>query len=308
MKLPKFIKQFLLGSANLIPLSIIAAKLSEIVLRQFNIEFASTTNGYSFAANFIEWFGVLYGILLPLILVRVWEQLDNIDREFDREADAVKLLYEDAHYLKGRNAIIGNEIVKLLRLYVVHVINNFSYESKGSDTARIEGDQILERIRELYRSLALPKRGASREMESFISEIHYEVKDIVEIRADRIALASQRLFSSLRLVALLTSIIFIMPFYFVGLTPASSILDNLLIVGVTLLVMFIYLIIEDFDEPFGGTWKITGESWHRLLENMDSAENKLELEYKSKSLDKKVRSKKRRAGDKRKSPTDILGS
>ena len=130
------------------------------------------------------------------------------------------------------------------------------------------------------------------------------IRDIVEIRRDRIALASQRVFSSLRTVALVTSIIFVIPFYFVGFAPASSILDTVLILGVTFLVIFIYMIIEDLGEPFGGTWKITDESWHRLLKEMDSIEYKQELEYKVKSVDKRARSTKQRTGDKRISPTD----
>ena len=306
MNLSKFRKQFVFGSVYLIPLSIFAAKLLELVLQQFNIEFVSRSD--FFVSNFIEWFGVLYGILLPLILVRVWEQMDEIDREFGREVDAVRLLYEDTHYLQGRKADVGKEMTKLLRMYVVHVINNYSYEIKGSDSARIAGDEILERIRELYRFLISSKRGTTKELVSFISEIPYKIRDIVEIRADRIALASQRLFASLRVVALITSIIFIVPFYFVGLTPTSSMFGNILIVAVTLLVIFIYLVIEDLDQPFVGTWKITDESWRRLLNDMDSIEHKLELEYKGKSLGKKVSSTRRRIGDKRKSPADILGS
>lgn len=293
MKLLKFLKRFLLGSVNIIPISIIAAKVAEVVLRQFNIEFASTAGSYSFAANFIEWFGVLYGILLPLILLRVWLQLDSIDREFDKEAEAIKLLYEDIHYLHGKYAFIGVKMASLLRMYVVHVINNHVIETYGSDSARLAGDEILEKIRELYRVL-ISSESMPRQMETITLFMHDKIIGIVKVRGDRIALASQRLFQSLRMIALITSVLFIVPFYFVGLTPVSSILDNMLVIGVTLLVIFIYQVIEDFDEPFAGAWKITNESWQRLLKEMDSAEHKLELEYKGKHLGKKIRSTKRK--------------
>ena len=298
MNLINFRKRLVFSSTYLIPFSILAAKGLEIVLRRLNIYVATTEESYIFLINFIEWFGVLYGILLPLILLFAWQRLDSIDREFDKEVSAVKLLHEDIHYLYGHYASIGAKMTALLRTYVVHVINNYVYEINGSDSARLAGDKILQEIRDLYRIL-ISHEGVSREMETIILFMHDKITGIVKVRGDRIALASQRLFGSLRAVALITSILFIIPFYFVGLNSGSDILVNFLIIGVTLLVIFIYQVIEDLDEPFSGVWKITDESWRRILNEMDSAEYKLELEYKSKHLSKKVRPTKRRMVDKK---------
>jgi hypothetical protein len=307
---------------NFIPLFIFIAKFLEV---QGVLKFDKAD---TFVSNFIEWFGVLYGILLPLILVRVWEQLDEIDRQFDREADAVKLLYEDLFYLQGEYAVFGKEISKLLREYVVHVLRFYREEIKTIDSvppksdneivskkqyqriyewvreqwrgsiqsegetselvdARLVGDKILENIRSQYRNLILFARKTAKEPDAFILEIFRGHNEIVDIRGDRIAIASQRLFEGLRVVALIASITFVVPFYFVGFTPNTPLLDNILVVCVTLLVIFTFMIIEDFDEPFGGEWKITDDAWKRVLGYMDEHQQELE------NLDKKDISPKR---------------
>jgi hypothetical protein len=336
MKWPKFKGPILLKfrTVSLIPISIFAIKALEIIFRFYGIEITRyTADGENtFISNFIEWFGVLYGILLPLILVRVWEQLDDIDREFDREADTIKMLYEDVFYLQGKNVTFGKEIAELLRGYVEYVIGNYRYEIKpdakpkrkkyqrikgegnlvkirkdfkrfiqktrrylnkivkfeketleSSSQKRIAGDKILEKIRAQCKSLISSHIKTTDELDPFISEIFHRLNEIVDIRGDRIGLASQRLFGSLRTVALITSITFVLPFYFVGFTPETPILHNILIVCVTILVIFIYLIIEDFDEPFGGTWRITTDSWERVLEYMVSPERVNELKNLSES-------------------------
>ncbi len=292
-KFPRNTKSYL---AFLIPLSVYIFKSLEVlflILQDLtnrygynglqNVVFLSLPDfaGNWFVSDFIEWFGVLYGILLPLILVRSWEQLDSIDREFDREADTIKILYEDLLYLQAKGAQFSDEIIKLLREYVGHVIINYPLETKRSrekfpeldedeDAKRKAGDKILERIRDEYRRLIHSNPNWIKESEPFIPEIMHKLNEIVDIRGDRISLASQRLFQSLRIVALITSIIFVLPFYFVGFRQPIAILDNLLITGVILLVLFIYMIIDDLDEPFGGIWKVNDDSWKRVRDDMDS--------------------------------------
>lgn len=266
-----------------IPLAVYAFKLLEAVIHVWTVGNNNQINFVTpkFVESFIEWFGVLYGILLPLILVRVWEQLDNIDREFDREADTVKILYKDISLLDEKHADIVKKITSYIRDYVLHVLENYPNEIKktgdkgrSSNKERKSGDGILERIREQFRELIHVDKLQTSETEYLIPELFKKLNDIVDIRGDRIALASQRLFESLRVVALITSIIFVIPFYFVSFLPSSGLLDNLLTIGITLLVIFIYLLVEDFDEPFGGVWKIDNESWKRISEEMKTDQGK----------------------------------
>jgi len=285
--------KFAFKSVYIIPLSIFAGKVLEIILKIYGISFASPPNVYGnwFVANFIQWFGVLYGILLPLILLRVWEQLDLINREFIREADAVRFIYKSTFFLQSPDGALRRNIAKLIHTYAEHVTRNYSEENEYSDVGNV-GDHILQDIWDQCQKLIHFDSSVSRQSEYIALELLRKVDDVIDIRGNRIALASKRLFTSLRIIALITTILFVVPFYFVGFYAPSGILDNLLIIGVTLLVIFIYMVIEDMDEPFAGTWRINDVSWLRLCEEMDLNEYKQELEHNVKSLDKKVRSKK----------------
>ena len=262
-----------------IPLSIIIAKEVEILFLIMGWEFTSALDSNGFISNFIEWFGVLYGILLPLILVRAWEQLDAIDREFDREADAARILYKDLQFLStlpGKVGDMGRDITQLLHNYVFYVKNNYKFEIKQSgDTVRVDGDKILEDLRVKFNGLLNPEIKQTSVSELLIGELFERLNDLTDSRGDRITLASQRLFENLRTIALFTSIVFLVPFYFAGLT-SFYLLDLILILSVTFLVIYIYMIIEDLDEPFEGVRKITDESWRHLLEEMDNVQNEKE--------------------------------
>jgi hypothetical protein len=230
----------------------------------------------SFLSNFIQWFAVIYGILLPLILFRVWTQLDVIDREFEREADTVKILYKESLLLKDVYPIYAYAIAASLQKYVLHVLKNNKYEirmlyngDKNQEDERTKGDKLLEEIDiKFHKLIGMNNKMNTPKTMYLIPKLVDRLDALTEMRRNRIALASQRLFDSLRIVALITSIIFVVPFYFVSFIPGSGLLDNLLTIGVTLLVIFIYLLIEDFDEPFGGTWRISDESWKRNLAEM----------------------------------------
>lgn len=293
MELHRYNRRFVFNTVYLIPLSIFVAKSLEAVLKIFNIEFIAPANGAGvwFVENFIGWFSVLYGILLPLILIKVWEQLNAIDREFSREGAAVRTLYKSAFYLQGKRAIFGRHIAQLLRDYVLHVIANYSHEVKGSGAARImAGDMLLEQIEGQFQDMVNSTKIEPKEKESEIIslELIHKLNEIIDIRGNRIARSNRRLFDTLRPVALIASILFILPFYFVGFSGPTGLLDVILIIGITFLVIFIYMIIEDLDEPFAGTWKITDEFWRRVLEQMDSSEEKPESESLGKGKKGKV--------------------
>ncbi len=275
MKAPRFFSK--LNYVYFFLFSIVFVRILVVYLDLSADELAASET-YNFAFNFIGWFGVLYGVLLPLILIRVMDQLDKIDAEFDREAKAVRLLFEDISYLQARNSVVGKKLAKALRAYVVHVINHYPNEVKGGNTVkgidneRIMGDEILEEIRKAHQKFLLLKKADTSDLRLIESDIYHEIRDLMEIRANRITFASQRFFEGFRLIALIVSVIFIVPFYIVGFGAGTSFITYILIISVTFLAIFIYMIIEDFNEPFGGTWKIDIESWDRVLEYIDSQE------------------------------------
>jgi len=219
-----------------------------------------------FVNSFIEWFGVLYGFLLPLVLVRVWEEFDKIDNTFDTEADTIKILVEDILLLHQEYKSFKLEVLRLLYQYVNHV-NNF-YRAEGDDkSTRRNGDRILQKIRGKYISLLHAENKDVKESDALISELLNNLNEIIDIRGDRLALSTKRLFESLKFIAIATSVVWVVPFYFI-MQSGVGVFSRLLIICVIYLVVNILAIIEDLDNPFDGQWKIDQDSWEELLSEL----------------------------------------
>lgn len=227
-----------------------------------------------FVGYFVEWFGVLYGILLPLILVRAWEQFDEIERVFDKEIDTIKILSEDILLIDTENNEIKKKLLPTLMKYVNHVITQYKDEPSNNDS-RSTGNKILKDIRKEYYSLIHQPKSQKKEPELLMQELLHQLNEVIDVRGDRLSLSTQRLFETLHLVSLFTSIIFIVPFYFLDISVISDTADAslgifgvLLIAGVTFLVVFILTLIYDLDEPFYGKWKIEMDSWEEYQNDM----------------------------------------
>jgi len=233
---------------------------------------------YDFVFSYIEWAGVLYGFLMPLILVRAWEQFDKIDREFDREADTLKIMYEDISLFHKNNDKLKRAIYDLLFKYINHVIKHHADEAETNSPERDEGDECLRRVRKEYYELFHPSVKKNKEADALSSETLRQLDKLIDIRGDRISLSNQRLFESLRFVSLITSVIFALPFYFVKFhyQGAYGFLDSTLVFGVIFLIIFILTTIEDLDEPFIGSWKISMEPWRRIQKEIGKALTELE--------------------------------
>lgn len=233
----------------------------------------------TFVVHFIEWFGVLYGILLPLILIRVWEEFDEIDRVFDQEADSVRGLYERLLLFYKEGESIKEQTLRLLRDYVRHVEKKYKYELLENDFEKSVGDQVLTKIRiKLFALISREEKNSERQ-NSLVDELFRNLNDIVDNRENRICFIKQRAFEKIRPIALIVTIIFVIPFYIIAFTNQTSLLDNILIYGVTFVAILIYLSIEDLNKPFSGSFKINNSSWRLLRENLIVGERQNRLEF-----------------------------
>lgn len=246
-------------------------------LRSIYPDFITNGDRY-FNINFIEWFGVFYGFLIPTVLVKVWEQFDSTGRAFDREVDVVRILFGDVQLLDDHYYLsfkIG--VLDTLLGYTAHVKDFYDQEQDTDKQHKSNGDTMLSKVRTLYNEFKIlhPKQKTEREADPLLSELINQLNNIVDIRGDRIALSRQRLFQGLRVIVLASSVIWLLPFYFIArIAPDLAdygLFTDLLKLGVTVLVIFVLSIIEDLDEPFEGTWRIGPESWEQLHKDISEA-------------------------------------
>lgn len=213
--------------------------------------------------SFIEWFGVAYGLFIALVLVNVWQQFDNTEKEFDREADAIFILYQSVRQITPTQKKIKNlkaKVIKLIKAYVTHVNQEYKIEHQKIDV-RDAGDEILEKIRD-----GISKVIHSREKEAITAELIKEFNDAFDVRGDRISASKQRIPTPVWGISLASSLLWLIPF--LGLNFNNSLIGIVLVGGVTIIVIAILAIIRDLDDPFDGTWKIDTTEWELLGEKI----------------------------------------
>jgi hypothetical protein len=213
--------------------------------------------------NFIEWFGVAYGLFIALVLVNVWAQYDTTEREFDREADAIFMLYQSVRQVskEGRAGELRGQITGKIKEYVTHVTTHFEHEHRNW-TVKDTGDNILEDIRELIGELV-----HTPEPEAITSQTVKEFSEASDLRGDRISHSRQHIPDPVWFIALASSILWLIPFY--GLNFQSNAVALVLVGGVTLIVVAILGIIKDLDDAFEGTWRINIAEWEILGDKIE---------------------------------------
>jgi len=226
----------------------IAVWFAEAGLPFFKDQFPEfvTADDKLFAQNYIEWFGMLYGILISLALIRAIEGFDKINQEFETESANVKALHEiillidEKHFLSFKR----NMMCKL-HVYCRHTLKRYGLEDR-SENAYIKrhGDNILKAMRTDYNNLICQLgEKKSKKFEVVKTEFLGYLNKIIERRENRFALLQQVSFNDLRLLVIASTLLWLIPFYF--LNYETGIFGSFLKLGVTFVIIMMLL---NFDK------------------------------------------------------------
>lgn len=221
--------------------------------------------------RFIEWFGTAYSLFLALALVRVWGQYETVEREFDREVDAIATLYRTAKYTQISDDIESKDesskfdyiIRKSILEYGKHVVDNYQIEYQDPQQRR-NGEIILEVIGAKIGELAHNNQSAAAPL---VSELIRNLNEAIDVRGDRISHSKQRTPLIILMVAIVSSIIWLLSFFTLVIYDPS--LSFAMIFGVAFVIVMVIVILFDLDNPFGGIWRISLDSWDEFLELID---------------------------------------
>jgi hypothetical protein len=223
--------------------------------------------------GFIEWFGTAYSFFLGLALVNVWSQFETVDREFDRELDALSSLHQTVDYTsveaappdpvkRTKLATFKRTVRREIRDYVQHVIANHRFEHRVHEQQR-RGDRILEtiggQISTLTREKVVP--------ETFLEELFKSLNEALDARGDRISRSDNYTPVVVKVMAVATSVIWL--FSFLGLAIYDKTFAIALVGGAAFVIIMVLVIFFDLGEPFGGIWKIHLDDWPKFLETID---------------------------------------
>lgn len=213
---------------------------------------------YSNIRDFIEWFGVPYGLLLALVLVNVWTQFDATDRAFDQEADTVLKVYDT--FLLTSTETLRTEACQLLLDYSRHVQEHYFSEPENK-TLKSRGDSILNELRVITGRL-----HRTRIDKLLALELLRLINELIDDRGDRLSHSKQRIPLPVLLLSVIASFIWLIPFFILKFT--HPMLGAIFVTGVTFVVVAILLIIMDLDDPVEGTWDVNMESWKDLIDTI----------------------------------------
>ena len=108
------------------------------------------TKDYDYIRESIQWFGILYGLVIPLSLVRVQTQFGESQRLFDKEAGIVFELYNTFLLLSKRQIDLDSKTAIIG--YIHHVVNLGLDEYKNRNV-KLSGDDHIDKIRDAVKKL-----------------------------------------------------------------------------------------------------------------------------------------------------------
>jgi hypothetical protein len=181
--------------------------------------------------------------------------------------------------LDEQHAPFRNQVLGCLYEYSRNVVD--FVERKIPDTVETKtGEKLLRDVRGYYIRIFSKEAAGTPTSEALQDELLTQLNNLIDHRGDRISLSTQRLFQSLNLIAVVTSILWLVPFYFLHFTNDRGdelhlgIFGWLLVIFVTFLIIIILSIIDDLDKPFDGFWMVNITSWKDLI-------TYIETEYKN---------------------------
>ncbi|MFQ5631808.1 MAG: hypothetical protein ACE5I1_23795, partial [bacterium] len=160
-------------------------------------------NDSQIIGNFIEWFGVLYGVMLALVVVEVWRRYNLINNEVDREADALVLLLKTARYLGNSPAVV--QLAHKTKAYAESVLELGVKDTQADGVANDCMDAIHDELGAILKTNKAP--GA------LIPEMMRYLNEAYDLRGDRLTHVRERMPKELWFMVIFTSLVWIIGFF-----------------------------------------------------------------------------------------------
>ena len=243
-------------------ISILFASLACIIMYGFRFFFKtdlfiSDSGGIS---SFASVFGTLYGIMVAFVIFEVWSQFNKTSSLVDREGTSLERLFRLTLYIKDKG--LSQRMKKAIKHYTDLVITDqFPKLAKGERTN--ESSKAFREISKVIHNIN-PKSERDHIVFQDIVDNYGQLSDI---RVERINQSLAKLPHLLKVFlwssSLFTLIIFItMPF--------SNMFYGFLTTGaLAFIIVMVFQIIEDLDNPFVGFWTLSTEPFERAIKHIE---------------------------------------
>lgn len=204
--------------------------------------------------GFVEWFGVLFGLVIAFVLVEAWTNFNRVVEEIDQEADAWQML-------DWSSRILGDDfskpISKAIKSYA-----EITLEAKGQGEKDL---QFRQAVQQLYQHIGPVIKNVENIPVGI--ELMKRLNEALDTRGDRIQHAENKVPRLLWMMLIISTAVWLMAFF--GLGIENPLLAIAIVGSAVFLVTFLMYIIRDLGRPFEGEMVADFSSFQELLDNLD---------------------------------------
>ncbi|HME49298.1 DUF4239 domain-containing protein [Mycobacterium sp.] len=200
---------------------------------------------------------LLYGLILALIAVAVWEQFSTADTTVSQEASTLRSLYRDVEMYPEPDR---STLTTPLRDYTKNVIDN-EWPAQQRGIVPSTNDQISAFETALY-AFNPKSEGEKLIHESTIGEFN----KLVELRNQRLHTVTQGIPSSLWAIILIGAVLTIVSTYFLQLERVRAQLTMTSFISV--LIAIVIFITAVMDHPFRGGFSVGSDAFQTTYDRM----------------------------------------
>lgn len=262
LKLANFTREVFVVNAPIfagITFSLLITLLYKLTLDLNLMKILGLENDITTMQGFIEWLGIPYSFIISMIFVRAWERADSIGNSIMKETHAISVFFDkicsipidsSPEVLAAKSKFISN-----IYDYMKFVDDNYSIEHKNPDR-KVKGDEKLIEIKQEV------KLRFETKAENLHLQLIQSIDDVMSARSDRLLNSNLRVQSSVWMLLLVSSLLWLAPFIFIVFHNLW--LGYLLFGSITFIVVMTLITIYFFNRPTHILWNDTSKSWEAL--------------------------------------------
>ena len=208
--------------------------------------------------NFIEWFGILYSVMLGLIVVQVSAKYHTVNALIDKEADALVSLLRYASFMQESESFfrLSTAVYKYCAFMSRSGISSINKRVKVNRLYKDIYMQVLE---------LLDKRI---EQPHIAQEIIRSFDEATDTRGDRESLMRVRTRKILWFLIILASMIWLLSFFWLNYDDVPLFISSLMLYGTSVTVLGILFSAKEIDNPTTGFWRASFASFRESCDEI----------------------------------------
>lgn len=206
-------------------------------------------------------FGSIYAIVIGFVLLVIITHHNNIKRFISSEVNAIQDLRDFLHYIDGDDQSV-ERIKEKVKSYVSTIIKTEWTQLKTEKPIHADTSVELYEIIAIINEITIRPNDLSDKIA--VKKLINTVGHITTYRTNRLTSLNEKLPPVMIQLIFVLSLCIVLPF---SVLPVDGIVWFFFNVVNIFSVAYIFFIIGDLNNPFGGYWSISNHQYELLLQN-----------------------------------------